>query len=100
VCKVSVIIVNLNTSDLLRDCLQSVFSEAKALDLEVILVDNGSTDGSVAMVRGISPESASFVNAPNEGFAVPNNDGCARARGNPVPSEFGHGCLSGCSMGW
>ena len=73
--KVSVIIVNLNTSDLLRDCLQSVFSEAMSLDLEVILVDNGSTDGSVEMVKRNFSGVRLIQNATNEGFAKPNNDG-------------------------
>ena len=48
---VSIIIVNWNTRELLRDCLTSVFEQAGDVDYEVIVVDNASTDGSVEMVR-------------------------------------------------
>ena len=45
---VSVIIVNLNTRDLLEACLRSL--REQLIDLEIIVIDNGSTDDSVAMI--------------------------------------------------
>ena len=51
---ISVIIVNWNTKDLLRDCLNSVYKTVTDLIFEIIVVDNFSSDGSVAMLeRGI-----------------------------------------------
>jgi len=43
---VSVIIVNYNTKELTQSCIDSVFAKTEGIDYEVILVDNGSTDGS------------------------------------------------------
>jgi glycosyltransferase involved in cell wall biosynthesis len=46
--KLSIIIVSYNVSDLLRSCLQSIYNDALK-DIEVIVVDNNSTDDSVSM---------------------------------------------------
>ena len=78
---VSIIIVNLNTRDLLRACLRSVFSETSTISYEVIVIDNASSDGSVEMVRTEFPAVRLFANTTNEGFARPNNEGMARATG-------------------
>ncbi len=52
----SVVIVNWNTRDLLRDCLQSVFAALGGLEAEVFVVDNASEDDSPAMIRREFPE--------------------------------------------
>ncbi|MHA2314384.1 MAG: glycosyltransferase family 2 protein [Candidatus Hermodarchaeia archaeon] len=49
--EVSVVVVNWNTQDILRDCLKSIYEQAGEIDLEVIVIDNASTDGSVEMVK-------------------------------------------------
>lgn len=82
--EVSVIIVNLNTKDLLRDCLTSVREEASPVSLEVLVIDNGSTDGSVEMIQKEFPQVRLFVNSMNEGFAAPNNRGMKEAGGDFV----------------
>ncbi|MCB0037426.1 MAG: glycosyltransferase, partial [Anaerolineales bacterium] len=46
----SIIIVSWNVKSLLRDCLQSLFANRGALELEVIVVDSASADGSAEMV--------------------------------------------------
>lgn len=79
--EISVIIVNYNTRDLLEACLLSVFREAASVSLEVIVIDNGSGDGSVAMVRSKFPEVRLKVNEANQGFAGPNNEGIRMATG-------------------
>lgn len=78
---ISVIIVNLNTRELLDACLASVERERSVLSLEVIVIDNGSSDGSVGMVESKYPATILLRNSRNQGFARPNNDGLRRARG-------------------
>jgi GT2 family glycosyltransferase len=77
----SVIIVNRNTRELLRACLASLRENGEGLALEVIVVDNGSSDGSVELVRDRFPESVLIRNEQNTGFAYPNNQGIAVSRG-------------------
>jgi GT2 family glycosyltransferase len=76
----SVIILNYNTRDFLRQCLQSI-KKTQGIDPEVIVVDNASTDGSVAMVKENFPEVKLMVNEKNIGFAAGNNQGVKKAKG-------------------
>ncbi len=78
---VSVIIVNWNTWELLRDCLASLYENAGATRIEVIVVDNASSDGSPDMVRRAFPQAQLLVNQRNMGFAAANNQGLAAAHG-------------------
>jgi hypothetical protein len=81
---ISICVVNWNTVDLLRDCLESVFGRDCGVSLEVIVVDNGSTDGSVAMVRDEFPQAVLISNGENLGFARANNQAISRAQGRYV----------------
>jgi GT2 family glycosyltransferase len=81
---VSIIIVNWNTRDILRDCLNSVYGNTKGLEIEVIVVDNASGDGSAEMVRPEFPEVRLIANSDNKGFAAANNQGIKAARGRYV----------------
>jgi len=81
---ISIVIVNLNTKELLRACLESVFRTAGTLSLEVLVVDNGSTDGSPDMVQSEFPAVDLRRNASNEGFAHPNNVGMKLSNGRYV----------------
>ncbi|MDP2209680.1 MAG: glycosyltransferase family 2 protein [Bacteroidota bacterium] len=76
---VSVIIINYNTRELLRESLRSVVN--CTLTKEIIVVDNASTDGSVDMVREEFPEVKLLVNTKNERFAKPNNMAMKIAKG-------------------
>lgn len=78
---VSVVIVNWNTRALLQACLRSLPCEAEGLQLEVIVVDNGSTDDSAAMVEAEFPQVRLIRNADNVGFVRANNQGLATASG-------------------
>jgi GT2 family glycosyltransferase len=78
---ISVIVVNLNTCDLLHTCLASVYADGSPLRKEVIVIDNGSTDGSVEMVTREFPDVRLVKNTANEGFARPNNVGMQMAMG-------------------
>ena len=79
----SIVIVNWNVRDLLRRCLDSIY-KAGAPRLEVIVVDNASSDDSVEMVRAGFPTAVLLSNAQNAGFPAGNNQGFAAARGRYV----------------
>jgi hypothetical protein len=68
-----VIIVNWNTKDLLCQCIDSLTQTLKKIDTEVFVVDNGSTDGSVAAVREKVSGVRLIENLVNLGFAKANN---------------------------
>jgi GT2 family glycosyltransferase len=78
---VSVIVVSWNTRDLLTECIASVVDTAGGLDVEMIVVDNGSSDGSQDMVRQKFPDVRLVANTENVGFARANNQAMADARG-------------------
>jgi N-acetylglucosaminyl-diphospho-decaprenol L-rhamnosyltransferase len=69
----SIIIVSWNTRALLAQCLTSIYASHPATDFEVIVVDNGSTDGSAGMVRQQFPPVHLIANDTNVGFARANN---------------------------
>ncbi len=77
----SIIIVNWNTRDLLLDCLAAVAATCRDLSHEVLVVDNGSQDGSVAAVRRRFPAVTVIANQDNLGFARANNQALARMAG-------------------
>ena len=78
----SVIIVNWNVKGLLQACLQSLLnSNTGGLQLEIIVVDCASGDGSVQMVRDNFPQVHLVASPENLGYAKGNNTGAALARG-------------------
>jgi len=81
---VSVVVLSWNTRELLEACLRSLRAEARDVDLEVIVVDNASGDGSADLVARDFPEAVLLRNERNEGYAIGNNQGAARARAEYV----------------
>ncbi len=79
--ELSIIIVSYNTREILRDCLKSVFEFSAGMKVEVIVVDNASSDGSVEMVVQDFPEVILLANKDNRGFAAANNQGFEIAQG-------------------
>jgi GT2 family glycosyltransferase len=77
----SICIVNWNCRDYLKSLLQSIRAEGSNLVVEVIVVDNASTDDSAAMVTGEFPEVILIRNLSHQGVARANNQAAARARG-------------------
>lgn len=69
-----IVIVNWNTRDLLRKCLQAVFAST-GLSFRVVVVDNASEDSSADMVRTEFPDVLLIANADNIGFSGANNQG-------------------------
>jgi GT2 family glycosyltransferase len=81
----SIIIVNWNTRDYLRACLQSIYAHPPSkYTFEVIVVDNASADGSVDMVRREFPQVHVIANDYNYGFAKATNQGYRISRGRYV----------------
>jgi N-acetylglucosaminyl-diphospho-decaprenol L-rhamnosyltransferase len=81
----SIVIVNWNVRELLLRCLSSVYQAAGAsLKLEVIVVDNASSDGSAAMVGEDFPQVRLIANEENLGFTKGNNQAIAQSRGRYV----------------
>ncbi len=79
---ISVVIVNWNVKDLLRQCLQSVIASEIQADVEIIVVDSASGDGSAAMVRQEFPQIKLIASDKNVGYAKGNNIGAAQASGD------------------
>jgi GT2 family glycosyltransferase len=80
----SIVIVNWNGRDLLEDCLSSIYARTYRHTIEIIIVDNASTDGSVEMLRGKYPDIRLIVNAENLGFNKANNIGIRQSTGSYI----------------
>lgn len=78
---VSVIIVNYNTLALTQQCVNSIFEKTSGLDYEVIIVDNGSTDGSKD-VLSVDSRIHYIYSDDNLGFGRANNLGAEQAKGH------------------
>jgi GT2 family glycosyltransferase/glycosyltransferase involved in cell wall biosynthesis len=80
--KVSIIIISYNNQALTRACIDSVLANSMHPNLEVIVVDNGSTDGSAEMLEAMRDDRLRvLLNLQNAGFAAANNQGLALATG-------------------
>ncbi|HOV86493.1 MAG TPA: glycosyltransferase family 2 protein [Syntrophobacteraceae bacterium] len=96
----SVLIVNWNTRDDLRECLRSIGENLTSLRPQVIVVDNGSRDGSAAMVSCEFPAVTLLSSPTNLGFARANNRALQQASGdfllllNP-DTRVGKGAIEG-----
>ncbi len=69
-----IVIVNYNTRDLLRRCLETVFA-SEGVSFRLCVVDNASTDGSAAMVARDFPQAHLIANEVNLGYPAANNQG-------------------------
>ncbi|MEF2146353.1 MAG: glycosyltransferase family 2 protein [Desulfovibrionaceae bacterium] len=81
ICELSVVIVNYNTRELLADCLESLRTHLPATEVEVIVVDNASSDGSREMVQTRFPEVRLICSKENLGFGRANNLGVQESSG-------------------
>jgi GT2 family glycosyltransferase len=78
---VSIVIVSFNTCAVLRECLRSVDREAGSLRIQVIVVDNASSDDSPSMVSQEFPDVVLIRSQVNLGFGRANNLGFESAHG-------------------
>ncbi len=79
--KVSIIIPTWNGKELLETCLKSL-KQQTFKDFEVIVVDNGSTDGTQEMIKKIYPKAVVLSFEKNKGFAPAVNEGIKNAQGD------------------
>ena len=77
----SIIIISFNTKELVLDCLASLFRTIKERSFEVWLVDNNSTDKTVAAVKKKYPTVIAIENKENRGFAAANNQAFRHMKG-------------------
>jgi len=80
----SIIIVNFNTKDFLRECLNSLKRSQIKYSLEIFVVDNASKDNSAKMVKKEFPEVKLIENKDNLGFARANNQAIKKAHGRYI----------------
>ena len=79
--KLSVIILTWNSKEMLRLCLNSLYSSLKVSEYEVIVVDNGSQDSTTEMISNNFPEIKLIKNTSNKGVAPARNQGLQIAQG-------------------
>lgn len=81
---VSIIIVNYNTKELLKNCINSIYTHTKDIEFEIIVSDNGSIDGSIEMIKKEFPDVILIENNANLGFGTANNKGLKIAKGKYI----------------
>ena len=82
--RLSIIIVNWNEREMLAECLQSFLPGLNTKKDEVIIVDNGSIDGSIEMIGEQFPSVKLISNPDNRGFAAANNQALKIALGRHI----------------
>lgn len=80
----SIVIVSYNVKYFLAQCLDAVQKSAKGIGAEIIVVDNNSSDGSVAFLQNKFPQVQTIALQENLGFARANNIGWKQSKGNYV----------------
>lgn len=81
---VSIIIINHNTRHMAVDCIRSVIEQTKAISYELIVLDSGSTDGSVEAIQSEFPHVSLIASPEDVGFATGNNIAAKQARGRKL----------------
>jgi GT2 family glycosyltransferase len=82
--KLSIVIVNYNSKDLLLPLLGSIYQNTKQKEIEIIVVDNGSGDGSVEAIRAAHKDVIILANPRNLGFSTAVNQGIKAGSGEYV----------------
>jgi GT2 family glycosyltransferase len=82
--KLSIIILCWNDLKVIGDCLKSIYATTHSIEFEVIVPDNGSTDGSLEFIRKNYPQARIIENGKNLRFAKANNIGIRESQGEYV----------------
>ncbi|MEG2684867.1 MAG: glycosyltransferase, partial [Erysipelotrichaceae bacterium] len=81
--KVSVIVPVYNTSKYLNKCLDSILNQTLK-DLEIIIINDGSTDISPSIIETYNDPRIIFINQPNSGISITRNNGIKKATSNYI----------------
>ncbi len=100
---ISIIIVNYNVKHFLKQCLQSIQKSEHDLNIETIVIDNQSLDGSPFLIKQEFPEVTLIENENNVGFSKANNQGIAIAKGKYIlllnpDTILNEDCLAACFL--
>lgn len=82
--KLSIVILCWNDRKVVLDCLRSIYATVKSTECEVLVSDNGSTDGSIELIRKEFPQAILLENGTNLRFAKGNNVAIRASRGEYV----------------
>jgi GT2 family glycosyltransferase len=82
--ELSVIIVNYNVAYFLEQCLNSCIKASEHTNIEILVIDNNSVDGSEEMMKEKFPQIPYIMNKENLGFSKANNQGMRMAKGEYV----------------
>lgn len=80
----SVVIVTWNSREFIKECLDAVYSVTNGLEVEILAIDNASSDGSADLILQQYPDVKLTVNGANLGCSVAFNQGLREARGRYV----------------
>jgi len=83
-CLVTFIITNYNYSDFLEECVESCLIQNSDYEFEVLLVDDGSFDDSLAKVKKYHSRNFNIIQRPNSGIEKSSNIGFSHAQGRYV----------------
>ncbi len=81
---ISIVVVSYNTQALLRSCIQTIYDYRDDLEVQVLVVDNASSDGSADMIAAEFPEAVLIRNTVNVGFGRANNQALRIATGEHI----------------
>ena len=82
--ELSIICVNWNSVDYLRECIASIYANTRGISFEIIIVDNASPQGGVDRLKDQFPKITIFKSSQNIGFAAANNLGFRQSMGEYV----------------
>ena len=81
---ISIVIVSYNVKEYLKNCLKSIIRHSGSLNVEIIVVDNRSEDGSCEMVQDEFSSVKLIANHQNKGFSKANNQGIRESKGRYI----------------
>ncbi len=82
--KISVVVVSFDGMEFIEDCLNSVVASTGESQIEIVVVDNGSKDGTVELIQNKFPSVRLIRNEINAGFAMAANQGVRAAAGEYI----------------
>ncbi len=80
----SIVIVNYNTSEHLRSCLDSIYKFTKDIEYEIIIVDNNSPERDIEDFKDLYPQARLYLRDENDGFGAGCNYGAGKSKGKHI----------------